>query len=417
MKTAMSLKRIAPLLVISAVLLWCGNVYAQNPTETTTAHNPYTMKGMMMRGEMKIPVPEPFGTVVADMGPTVFQEVPTCTLVSTLASDNYPPEWGGPSFLSYEWRSYAVKGELTSGTFVNPCSMKVPAEAIAVVVRVHSANSKNDGSIFVNPTMFAPFSGQASLAFTGGTPAMEESGVMIGRDGNISVAVANSESDVRLELLGYFEPDPLLGNRANFRGDPGPQGEPGAKGDQGVQGGIGPKGDQGLQGEPGPKGDAGAQGEIGPAGATGAQGEPGPAGPTGPEGPAGLTGPAGATGPQGEPGPTGASGPAGPAGPTGPKGDPGPAGVQGPKGDKGDPGGTGAGIMMDAFDGVFPPGGNLPCWQHVSPKGIAICSYTDPDSRGNVCSADVDLTGCLNVSGSPNKAFRVLVLTVVPPGL
>ena len=120
--------------------------------------------------------------------------------------------------------------------------------------------------------------------------------------------------------------------KAELKGDPGPQGpkgDPGPQGPKGDQGEIGP---QGLQGEPGPQGPKGDPGETGP------QGEVGPQGPRGEQGPQGLKG---EPGPKGDQGLQGETGPKGDQGPQGPKGD---QGIQGPKGDigpQGDPGPSG----------------------------------------------------------------------------
>ena len=46
----------------------------------------------------------------------------------------------------------------------------------------------------------------------------------------------------------------------------------------------------------------------------------------------------------------------------------------------------------------------------VNAKAIAICSYTDENSRGNECAANVLSSGCIQLSGSPNKGFRVVVM-------
>ena len=115
--------------------------------------------------------------------------------------------------------------------------------------------------------------------------------------------------------------------KAELKGDPGPQGP---KGDQGE---VGP---QGLQGEPGPQGPKGDTGEVGPQGPQGPKGDQGIQGEQGiqglkgeqgPKGDQGETGPQGSKGDQGEQGPQGIQGPQGPQGETGSKGDPGPSGV------------------------------------------------------------------------------------------
>jgi len=89
----------------------------------------------------------------------------------------------------------------------------------------------------------------------------------------------------------------------------------------------------------------------------------------------------------------------------------------GPMGPQGPAGPQGPGVSLDTLDGTFPPAGEIAQFAMVSPKAVALCSYIEPGSQGNACSAYVNPnTGWLTVSGSPNKAFRVLLLTVVAPG-
>jgi len=426
-------------LVIAAMAL-CSSAAAQ----TGTAHNPYTMNGMLLRGQMIVPISEPFGTILADMGPVMFQEIAPCTLVSTLIADNYAAPWGGPPFLANERRTIPVKGSLISGNFTNPCSKKVPSEAIAVVVRLQGFGVKADGGVFVSPGTFGPFSGKPALVLKPVSDAqMEEAGTMINENGTILVEVANTPADLSIELLGFFSPDPILGDKSKLIGPAGPKGEkgesgargeagatglPGPKGDQGLTGpkgepGIagspGQKGDQGIPGPAGPKGDqglTGPKGDQGIPGATGLTGEPGVAGPKGdpgPQGPAGAKGeqgPAGPTGPEGPAGPAGSAGAAGPQGVAGPVGPQGPQGPQGPKGDRG------SGITVNTFTGTFPTGGGVDdCFVTVPLPSAVTCNYlNEGGGPGNSCTATVLPTGCIQVSGTPKKEFQIIVFTITP---
>lgn len=184
--------------------------------------------------------------------------------------------------------------------------------------------------------------------------------------------IVGSEAKVSFDELTDDQKAELKGDTGpqGPQGDPGPQGPQGEQGPQGPQGEIGPegpKGDTGDQGPQGPKGDQGEQGPEGPQGPAGAdgtvsfdnltseqkeslKGDPGPSGANGatftpsvsPEGllswtnDGGLDNPDSVNimGPQGQQGQQGEQGAAGPQGETGPKGD------TGEKGDKGDAGTT-----------------------------------------------------------------------------
>jgi hypothetical protein len=274
----------------------------------TTGHNPYTVHGMQVRTSLVIPIPGMEG-IKAPMAAAVFQEVAPCKLVSTLASDNYPGQWGGPKFALSESRIYTAAGTLSDGVWVNPCNGVVPMNAAAISIRVTVSDADGNGTIYAAPSSWSPYAGLPIVHFTQGTTAAEEGGVML-TNGSFTALAWNSSANLQIEILGYFLEDKLH--------------------EQAMAGG--PKGDKGDPGPAGPAGEAGAVGTQGPAGATGPQGPQGltgEIGAQGPQGPIGPAGPQGATGPAGEQGVAGAQGPAGPAGPEGPAG---PTGATGPLG-------------------------------------------------------------------------------------
>jgi hypothetical protein len=379
------------------------------------------------------------------MGPALFQEMAPCRFISTLAEDQYPAPWGGPAFYANEWRFYQATGAMRSGDWKNPCEFKIPANALALAARVSVKDADGHGTIYLAPGTWQPTSGMPALEFHQGDVVLEESATML-RAGGFKMMSSGAGTNIVVDLLGYFIPDP---DGAGLQGEPGPagpqgaigptgpqgsqgaagpigpQGEVGLTGPQGLQGEIGPVGPQGSQGEAGPTGPQGLQGlqgpqgEIGPIGPTGPQGEIGPIGPTGPQGeigpigptgPQGEIGPIGPTGPQGEIGPIGPTGPQGdigPIGPPGPQGDIGPIGPPGPKGDKGD---TGTGIQFISGVETFPPGGKITINNPaITASSLLIINYVN-GSRGNACAVEDQGGGWAQFSGSPNKDFRYIVI-------
>ena len=406
---------VAPLLTLVAALLWCGMSAANGQVNQTSPHEPYTMKGFFVRGDLRVPSQIGVPGQTADMGPVIFQEIAPCRVISTFTADQYPAQWGGLSFSPFEQRIYAVTGVLAEGNFVNPCSGQIPDTARALGIRMLISNPDAQGSVFTAPaymTYGIPWVDSTkkmhTLDFQAGDNIMEEGGVMVG-DRTIALQVTNATTDLAVEVLGYFVADTLLQN--GLVGPQGPQGVPGESGAQGPAGPTGPAGVTGSQGElgpAGPTGPAGADGPAGPAGPAGAPGPQGELGPAGPTGPAGTEGPAGPVGPAGPTGPAGSEGSTGPQGLQGPMGPPGPQGPQGP---------AGAGVRLATGTGTFPGGSEQPvifCGQNVTSVHVAFCNYTEEGSSGNTCSAWV-VGNCVYVSGSPQKTYRWSVFSLVVP--
>ena len=361
----------------------------------------------------------------------LYQSVDPCRLISTRISDGivepYGPKpavgQGGPiaqyeAYGANEFRTYRVTGLLPDAgltTSSNPCSNRVPHDAIGLVVRIDIHNPATEGRVllfpgnpggyFPEPTrpalVFAGRPNQASLFSEDVASLIGKGSMMLPDDGTLSIKtnfMGSDKLDVTVDLLGYFVADEVEG----AQGATGPQGETGATGPQGLDGDIGPTGPQGQQGDVGPTGPQGQQGDVGPTGPQGQQGDVGPTGPQGQTGATGATGSSGATGPKG---PTGATGVAGPTGPTGP---------QGPQGL------PGSGSCVCSIDGlVFPPGtnqndlyqvmGTTACPIYADSQVIAV--YTEPGSTGNAIATVSIGAGFTEVSGSPNKSFKVVVIS------
>ncbi len=194
-------RRLAMCGTVLAVLI-CGTAIAQT---TTAPHDPYTIKGFLVRGEIQVGIPEPFGAIVPDMGPVAFQEIAPCTLVSTLESDNYPAPWGGPKFVPFESRTYPSAGLLANANWVNPCSGQIPAAAKALALRIHAVNPSNAGMFSVSWGEMPPSTGIKALEFTPAVEnSMEEAGVMLNPAGRFTLAVTDATTDAVVEVLGYF---------------------------------------------------------------------------------------------------------------------------------------------------------------------------------------------------------------------
>ncbi len=200
------------LLAVCGVLLAAlisGAAFAQS---TTAPHNPYTIQGFFVRGELQVGIPEPFGAIVQDMGPVIFQEIAPCTLVSTLEADNYAALWGGPKFGPFESRTYKAVGALSIDNFVNPCSGRIPATAKALALRVHAVNPSGPGTFALSWGNLAPNAGLKALDFaptTDGVAPMEEAGVMLNPQGTFTLAVNDTATDAVVEVTGYFLRDTL----------------------------------------------------------------------------------------------------------------------------------------------------------------------------------------------------------------
>ena len=341
-------------------------VIASMAVVASAQHNPYTVPGVQVRTSLAIPVPG-MGGVTAPMAAAVFQEVSPCKLVSTLESDGYPAQWGGPKLPLNESRIYAAAGSLSEGVWVNPCSGVVPDAAPAIAVRVTVSGSDADGTLYLAPSSWSPAAGLPVVQFTKGATKTEEGGVML--DNGSFVALSwNASADLQIEVLGYFLEDKLQ--------------------EQAMKGG--PKGDKG---DPGPAGPAGEQGAIGP------QGPTGPTGDTGAQGPQGAIGPTGPQGPQG---------PAGPQGDTGPQGVPGAAGPQGPQGPQGPPGPSGGGYVSATY--CFGQGENsiTVMNQAIHTSSAILVTVTGP-SLGNTISVAGQGEGWVTISGKPATCFRFIV--------
>jgi hypothetical protein len=451
--------RFPPLLLLF-VLFGALTAIADEPRVQRDPHEPMTFQGFRMRTNIAVPMPGVWGPRVVSMGPALFQEIPPCQLISTLAEDNYPAPWGGPAFTVDESRNIRVIGDLRTGFWQNPCAYKVPSNALAVSLRLTVKEPAGDGILYLAPSTWYAAAGLPVLAFHQGDAVMEESAMML-KGESFQILSASAGTDLVVDVLGYFIEDPDGAGKPGAQGETGPMGPSGPAGPQGLQGltgaqgevgptgaqgpigPVGPTGPQGLQGLTGAQGEIGPQGAIGPIGPTGSQGEPGvqgsigPVGPTGPQGLQGLTGeqgeigaqgpqgpvgPVGPTGAQGLPGAqgeTGAQGPqgvTGPMGPTGPQGDQGLIGLTGPSGPTGPTGPTGpagpAGTGIRYLSGVqtFPPGGQITIMNaNITNDSLLLVNYVN-GSKGNACAVEDQGAGWAKFSGSPNKDFRFVVL-------
>lgn len=401
------------------------------PLVAAAQHNPYTVPGVQVRTNMAIPVDTGLGTVVVNMGPAVFQEIAPCRLVDTLTLDNYPPPWGGPKFAANEARIIPAAGTLLNGTWMNPCSAKVPSGAVAITMRVTVYNPDGPGTVYVAPSSWSAIAGLGITKFQPNLSTIEEGGVMLAND-SFSIMPKGAGADFLVELTGYFLEDPNQAT-AGPKGEPGPQGiqgiagptgPTGANGADGPQGPIGPTGPQGLQGVQGATGEAGAQGiqgiagPTGPTGANGAEGAQGAIGPTGPQGLQGVQGPTGEAGAQGAQGPQGAVGATGAQGAVGAQGAAGATGATGPTGPTGPAGAAGAdgkSYLIAMGTGTFPAGSLTVYNSAVTTSSYVFLQYNHPGSPGNACSVESIGSGSFVVSGSSGKSFMYLVLTPYTP--
>src|SRR5688572_27155613 len=308
-------------------------------------HNPYTVRGLQIRTNL-IPAEttSAYSTMEVDeIGPTLFQEMVPCRFVNTLDHAEYPVRWGGQPFQVSESRIYHPIGYLVEGEFKNPCSELIPSTAVALSVRIASYQPRGNGSVYLAPAAIPTYN-HAALLFKQGSDTQQEANVVL-EDHAFVVTVADQATELTIDIIGYFIPDPLVyaakGDRGE-RGERGEMGPAGPKGDDGVAGAKGEKGDKGDAGVAGAQGEKGDKGDAGVAGAQGEKGDKGDAGVAGAQGEKGDKGDAGVAGAQGEKGDKGDAGVAGAKGEKGEKGDAGVAGTQGEKGDKGDAGVAGA---------------------------------------------------------------------------
>jgi hypothetical protein len=311
-------------------------------------HNPYTVRGLQIRTNL-IPAEttSAYSTMEVDeIGPTLFQEMVPCRFVNTLDHAEYPVRWGGQPFQVSESRIYHPIGYLVEGEFKNPCSELIPSTAVALSLRIASYQPGGNGSVYLAPAAIPNYN-RAALLFKQGSDTQQEANVIL-EDHSFVVTVADQATELTIDVIGFFIPDPLVYAAKGDRGERGEMGPAGPKGDDGVAGARGEKGDDGVAGAKGEKGDdgvAGAKGEKGDDGVAGAKGEKGDDGVAGAKGEKGDDGVAGAKGEKGDDGVAGAKGEKGDdgvAGAKGDKGDDGVAGAKGEKGDKGDDGVAGA---------------------------------------------------------------------------
>ena len=436
--------------LFAAIILIAGLAVNVNADELKT-NNPYTILGFQLRGELI--TQSPWGdTKPVHMGPTLFQEVVPCRLVSTLEADQYRAPWGGDLFQPNESRVYFPHGVLKVDDWTNPCSEVIPDKAIALSLRLMSYEPDGNGTIMVSPSSTYSANSYPVLKFREGTDTMKEANVAL-HAGGFRVLSQDEATHLTIDIIGYFIPDPNgygAGGPQGEKGDKGEKGDRGEAGAQGAQGEKGEKGDrgeagaQGAQGEKGEKGDrgeAGAQGAQGEKGEKGDRGEAGAQGAQGEKGEKGDRGEAGAQGAQGEKGEKGDRGEAGAQGLQGEKGDRGEAGAQGlqgekgergeagaqgaqgekgEKGDKGDKGDTGPqgppgrtlGVVMALSDvNEFPPGGTIQISDpNINSNSIILPLYVEV-SNGNAIAVADQGNGWVTLSGSPNKPFRYIVFS------
>jgi len=421
-------------------------------------HNPYTVLGVQLRGALLADQAD--GASAVTLGPVVFQEIVPCRFISTLEADHYPSGWGGPAFAPNESRSYRPTGELAVANWTNPCSEQIPVQALAIAARISvSASTPRSASyapasIWLTPGNGAPPDNKLSkIVLREDQRTMAEASVVL-HGQMFTMTMQYADSDVVLDIIGYFLPDSFGRGDKGDKGDVGPAGPAGAngaagaqgpKGDngaQGIQGANGDKGDVGAQGVKGDKGDTGAVGAKGDKGDTGAQGIQGAQGDTGAQGIQGVKGDTGAQGIQGEKGDVGSQGPKGDTGAQGiqgEKGEKGDIGSQGPKGDKGDKGDQGPqgligpqgpmGPMGPAGpEGPQGPKGNDGVGAYVSGVNCigqgdssitfsnsavhvnsAILVTVTGRSLGNTISVLSQREGSVTISGKPATCFRYVI--------
>lgn len=377
-------------------------------------HNPYVVRGVQLRSNLLAQLSP--GSPTVSMGPVIFQEIVPCRFVSTLEADHYPAEWGGPAFAINESRTYHPVGVIANATFTNPCSELIPAESVAVAVRITSPNPRAAGVIYLTPGNSLPvYEHQSKLALRAGQPMMAEATVVL-HNYAFTLTSADVSTDLTIDIIGFFLTDPWgrgekgdKGDRGEqgLRGETGAQGPQGERGEAGAQGLKGEKGDRGEAGAEGAKGDKGDRGEAGAQGAKGEKGDKGEAGAQGAKGEKGDRGEAGAQGAKGDKGDRGEAGAQGAKGDKGERGEQGPMGPMGPQGPKGESGG---GITMASGSSSFPPPGTITIYNGACKSNSVIMLVYKDVSNGNALAVVSQTDGAFTASGSPNKPFRYVIL-------
>ena len=361
-------------------------------------HNPYTVLGMQVRSHL---LPDTPGARGEDIGPLVFQEIIPCRFVSTMEKDAYDNPWGGKEFQIMESRSYYPKGVLVSSNgWENPCSEHVPSDSVAVALRLMSYEAPGEGSVYLAPASTYRTQNVPALWFAGHQNEMREATVVLQNDG-FSLMV-DQTTHLTIDIIGYFQKDPNGYGAQGDKGDKGDRGEKGEKGDNGEAGAQGAQGAQGQKGDKGDNGEAGAQGAQGEKGEKGDRGEAGAQGAQGSKGDKGDRGEAGAQGLKGDKGDKGA------------QGEKGSQGLQGLKGDKGEKGEKGTPGVIGSVGGpyIFPPGGRITIYDGtIKPNSFILLTYVDV-SNGNALGVESVGNGSFVATGSPNKPFKYIVLTV-----
>jgi hypothetical protein len=429
--------RILTAILITLTTMTAATAVAETKNER---HNPYTVLGLQLRSQLTVQSPEvqamSGGSASASLiPPTLFQEIVPCRLVTTHDADAYPAQWGPSAYKPRETRSYHATGVLVDGDFVNPCSERIPDEAIALSVRLEAKQTLDNGTLWIAHHPAMPLVQNAD--------GMDEANVML-QGGKFSLT-ADASTHLTVDVIGFFVPDPngyggvgAKGDKGEkgepgergaqgeqgLRGDKGEQGERGAQGEQGLRGDKGEQGERGAQGEQGLRGDKGEQGERGAQGLKGDKGDQGEKGAQGERGEQGLKGDKGdrgengakgdkgengAKGDKGDRGENGAKGDKGndgAQGPQGPQGSQGPMGPMGPQGPKGD---TGPGISMITGTRTFPPPGQITINDPaITSSSVIILIYTEV-SNGNALGVASQRNGSFVATGSPNKPFRYVI--------
>jgi len=241
----------------------------------------------------------------------ISQEIVPCRMVDTSLSSAYTSPYGQPTFTTNEIRAYSVNSQRFPLT--NPCYNRWPSGVVALKVEVAVSNNGNAVTVpgdvlFVerfSPVTYDPVSGLNVFLPYGNMLQNFADGLVMTDSGAFTIQFVGTGTDITVDVLAYFLPDPGAQGPAGPAGPPGADGNPGPPG---PPGNVGPKGDPGTPGTPGTPGPAGPKGDPG---TPGTPGTPGPAGPKGDPGSPGTPGlpclpsnPA-CVGPQGPPGPTG----------------------------------------------------------------------------------------------------------------
>jgi Collagen triple helix repeat (20 copies) len=407
------------MLAIAMTTIAAVSAKAADPV-TPNTHNPYTVLGVQLRSVLLENAAD--GSSAVSLGPAIFQEIVPCRFISTLDTDKYPIEWGGPALSPNESRSYRPTGEMVSGNFTNPCSNQIPVESLAVAARVWATGTKSTKSagntvVWLTPGRdVTPSDHLSKIALRPGEQSMNEATVVL-RDHMFTLTAQTGGADLQVDIIGYFISDPYLNGPKGDKGDTGAQGLQGPKGDKGDAGAQGEKGENGAQGLKGDKGDNGAQGlqgEKGDKGETGAQGLKGDKGDNGAQGLKGDKGDNGAQGLKGDKGDNGAQGL---------KGDKGDTGAQGLKGDKGDTGATGSmgpqgpqgpqglsgGPAVSSVNCIAQGQNTVTMQWGVVHESSAILVTVTGRSLGNTISVLSQSEGSVTVSGKPATCFRIVV--------